>query len=354
MTYRVGACATPSAGKAMAEYYLAGTLKTEQTRAAEYYTGAEARDERAADFWHDAVREGHLAAGGTVAELRPDLSPAFAARLGIANPDHPLTQAGIANLLNATRVDGRAIAGRKQHSATRSVAEIFALDPKQPASAEAIPNVLAGRRADGGMPQTVAGKALPAAIVEGARKRYKAALGVPSHREATAEEIAHLENGRLANGRLIDMADYRRQIHATRPPVGFVDMTFSADKSLSVAWALAPTEAERSALVDIHRHAVAATMAYAETHLGVALKRTGCTAMQSGVGSANSRVLQYHRQCVEHLLLRSGVRDSCFQTQGWFINKQQHRQARSFQALNLPADDLRNMKCDGCKKGGGP
>ena len=40
MTYRVGACATPSAGKAMAEYYLAGTLKTEQTRAAEYYTGA--------------------------------------------------------------------------------------------------------------------------------------------------------------------------------------------------------------------------------------------------------------------------------------------------------------------------
>ena len=275
MTYRVGACATPSAGKAMAEYYLAGTLKTEQTRAAEYYTGAPAREERAAEFWRDAVKEGHQAAGGTVAELRPDLSPAFAARLGIANPDRPLTPSGIANLLNATRVDGSAIAGRKQHSATRSVAEIFALDPKQPASAAAIPNVLAGRRADGGMPQTAAGKAMPAAIVEGARKRFKAALGVPSHREATAEEIAHLENGRLATGRLIDMGDYRRQIHATRPPVGFVDMTFSADKSLSVAWALAPTEAERSALVDIHRHAVAATMAYAETHLGVARRGQG-------------------------------------------------------------------------------
>ena len=50
MTYRVGACATPSAGKAMAEYYLAGTLKTEQTRAAEYYTGAPPREERAADI----------------------------------------------------------------------------------------------------------------------------------------------------------------------------------------------------------------------------------------------------------------------------------------------------------------
>jgi hypothetical protein len=275
MTYRVGACATPSAGKAMAEYYLAGTLKIEQTRAAEYYTGAEAREERAADFWGDAIREGHLAAGGTVAELRPDLLPAFAARLGIANPDRPLTQAGIANLLNATRLDGSAIIGRKQHSATCSVAEVFALDPKQPASAEAIRNVLACRRVDGGMPQTAAGKALPAAIIEGARKRFEAALGVPTHREATADEITQLENGRLATGRLIDMADYRRQIHATRPPVGFVDMTFSADKSLSVAWALAPTEAERSALVDIHRRAVADTMAYAETHLGVARRGQG-------------------------------------------------------------------------------
>ncbi len=159
MTYRVGACATPSAGKAMAEYYLAGTLKTEQTRAAEYYTGAEAREERAADFWRGAIREGHLAAGGTVAELRPDLSPALAARLGIANPERPLTQAGIANLLNATRLDGSAIVGRKKHTATRSVAEVFGLDPKQPASAEAIRNVLAGKRADGGMPQTEAGKA---------------------------------------------------------------------------------------------------------------------------------------------------------------------------------------------------
>ena len=98
---------------------------------------------------------------------------------------------------------------------------------------------------------------------------------MPAHREATADEIVQLQNGRLANGRLIDMADYRRQIHATRPPVGFVDMTFSADKSLSVAWALAPTAAERAALLDIHRHAVAETMAYAETCLGFARRGQG-------------------------------------------------------------------------------
>jgi hypothetical protein len=217
MTYRVGACATPSAGKAMAEYYLAGTLKTEPTRAAEYYSGAEAREDRAAEFWWGAVREGHLAAGGTVAELRPDISPALAARLGIANPDRPLTQAGIANLLNATRLDGEAIAGRKKHTATRSVAEMFGLDPKQPPSAEAIGNVLAGRRADGSMPQTEAGKALPSTIVEGARKRFKAAIGVPAHREATAEEIEHLQNSRLATG--ADRSGARRPPRDS-PPCG--------------------------------------------------------------------------------------------------------------------------------------
>lgn len=152
MTYRVGACASPAGGKAMAEYYLAGTLKPEPTKAAEYYTGAAAREERANDIWRGAVLEGHLAAGGTVAELRPDISPALAARLCIADPGRPLTQAGIANLLNATRVDGSAITGRKTHSATRSVAEMFALDPKQPASAETIRNVFAGKCADGGVP----------------------------------------------------------------------------------------------------------------------------------------------------------------------------------------------------------
>jgi hypothetical protein len=30
--------------------------------------------------------------------------------------------------------------------------------------------------------------------------------------------------------------------------------------------------------------------------------------------------------------------------------QQQHRQVRGFQAINLPADDLRDMKGDGCEK----
>ena len=260
-SYKVGACASPAAGKAMAEYYLSATLQADPgTAAAGYYhAGAEAKQDH----------------GGTAAELRRDISPALATRLGITDPRQPMTQDGIANLLNARRLDNEPIAGRKKHSATRSVAEIFALDPKEPPSAEAIRNVLAGKRADGGTPQTASGKALPTKTVEGARKRFKDAIGLPTHREATADELAHLANGRLATGRFIDRADYRRQIHATRPPIGFFDMTFSADKSLSVAWALAPTEAERAALLDIHQRAVADTMTYVETQLGFARKGQG-------------------------------------------------------------------------------
>ena len=41
-------------------------------------------------------------------------------------------------------------------------------------------------------------------------------------------------------------------------------MTWSADKSVTVAWALAPTEAERAVIQQAHRNAVAAAMAYAE------------------------------------------------------------------------------------------
>jgi hypothetical protein len=203
MTYRVGASASPAGGAAMAEYLLAGTLRPEQEHAASYYSGevaplaeglAEgldgraggsealeelARVELAIEPGDRATRAQRFAADGiTSAVLRPDISPALVDRLGIADPGQPLTRAGIAHLLNGRRLDGGEIDGKEVHKPAQSVAEVFGLDPKQPASAAAIRNVLAGKRADGGMPQTSAGKALPAQIVEGARKRFKAVLGV--------------------------------------------------------------------------------------------------------------------------------------------------------------------------------
>ena len=131
-------------------------------------------------------------------------------------------------------------------------------------------NVLDGKRADGTAPVTAQGRALEPEMILGVRRRFWTAMGVPAHRAATPAEVDALISGKSATGGMIEAKDYRRQIHSTRPPVGFVDLTFSADKSLSVAWALAPTTAEQAVLLDIHKHAVADAMAYVEQRVGFA------------------------------------------------------------------------------------
>jgi len=80
--------------------------------------------------------------------------------------------------------------------------------------------------------------------------------------------VANIAEGRLARGLALSMPDWRRLVNARRERVTFLDLTFSADKSLSVAWALAPTPAERALLLDIHRTAVTETMRYVEQTLG--------------------------------------------------------------------------------------
>lgn len=325
LTYRVGASASPAAGIAMARYLTTETL-TPGRDAARYYAGetppepasprqdpagspgrhaspydqalhelagaeavlsprgqaidtdrikARAETDLSAGAGRDRVAQAIAAGGGTIAELRPDIAPALASRLGIQDPDQKLTEAGIANLLNGRRLDGGTIKGKEVHKPRLSIAEVFGLDPRLPASGDAIRNVLAGKRADGGGAPHRDGTPLARTIVEGAGKRFRAALGIPRNRPETREEAAHLIDGRTAAGRLVDAKDYRRQIHATRPPVGFVDLTFSADKSLSVSWALAPSEAERTLLQGIHRNAVADAMAYVEERIGYARKGAG-------------------------------------------------------------------------------
>ena len=72
LTFKVGACATPASGKAMAEYYLSATLTTDPAAAAAacYYAGVEAEQHSTASA-HGATR--HIAEGGTVALLRRDI-----------------------------------------------------------------------------------------------------------------------------------------------------------------------------------------------------------------------------------------------------------------------------------------
>ncbi len=126
-----------------------------------------------------ATRAGYAselaAAGGTVAELRPDLSSDFAARLGIADRLRPLTTAEIAHLMNNQRADGGDIEGRKKHTAHRPVAEVFGLDTKALPSVAAIEHVLAGRRADGEAPRlgTGNGEPLAAKVVQSSLRKIQ-------------------------------------------------------------------------------------------------------------------------------------------------------------------------------------
>ncbi len=95
-----------------------------------------------------------------------------------------------------------------------------------------------------------------------------ARLAIDPTRSLSGDELAHLLAGRRADGEEIEGASKRRTI-------SFVDCCFSADKSVSLAWAFAPTEAERQQIVQAHRDAVQSAMAYVSEQLGRARRGNG-------------------------------------------------------------------------------
>ena len=224
--------------------------------------------------------------------LRPDIAPAVARKLRI-EPGVPLTRRQIANLLNGKAATGGEIEGKKRHTAHLSAAEAFGLEPRVPVSGEALRNVLAGRRADGDVVRNAAGKALGPKAVEGLQKRVKVALGLPTKRDPTPEELDRvvganerqdawtskdgevLTKWRNAQGQILNLNFYERQITNTHAQVGYIDLTLSAPKGLSIAWARAPTETERAAILGVHTQAVQMTLAYAEKVLGHARMGAG-------------------------------------------------------------------------------
>jgi TrwC relaxase len=326
-TYRTGVASSTAGAQAMAVYVSTEMLQPERAELARYYAGefvpepqreltpteqlarelnqgavsfsealdllmqAEIAANRGRNFDFDAAEDrlanqlldaatradfaSEVKAGrGTIGQVRPDLSPAFATRLGI-DQRQPLTLNGLANLLNGRRVDGEEIAGRRRRSATMSIADVFGLDPKAAPGGDATRNILAGLRVDGKTPTNDRGEELSGERVAGVRRRWLSAMGVPSHREPNAEEIAHLIAGKMANGANINTSDYRRAMNATRERVAYIDLTFSADKSLTIAWALAPTEGERAMLLQVHKDAVADAMKHVEHELGLARRGDG-------------------------------------------------------------------------------
>jgi hypothetical protein len=338
LRYRTGAAGSSAAGHATAKYLTSETFKPENADLAKYYAGEQASmDERTGmDDLGQAIADGDLpfgealdmlvsahvrtlglppgdnietyladletritdrllekvdaadtrealaAEGGTVAKVRQDLNPGLARRLGISL-DRPPTQSEIANLLAGLRADGQPIEGKQVQKPIQSVAAVFGLEEGVMPSEDAVRNVLAGRRGDGEVPMGADGSPLSDKAVQGARSRFLAAHGFKGRGEPTEKEAAHLAAGRNAAGGGLHIADVTWKLKATRQPVAFIDMIWSADKSVSVAWALAPTEAERSVIVQSHDGAVATAMAYVEEKLGVT--RRGADGTRTDKGS---------------------------------------------------------------------
>ena len=100
------------------------------------------------------------------------------------------------------------------------------------------------------------------------------ALGLDLNRTASRDEVTNLLRGLRADGAEIEgKPHYKAQAKNDR--ISYVDFTFSAPKSVSVAMALAPTDAERYIIVGAHRDAWMAGMAHLESIIGHARKGDG-------------------------------------------------------------------------------
>jgi hypothetical protein len=196
---------------------------------------------------------------------RTDMNPALAKRLGIA-PGRGLRQDEIANLLNGQRADGGEIKSKKRQSPTRALADIFGLESSGLPTKTQLQNMLSGR--------TAQGVPLAKPEVDRALGRFLAAMGSRSKRLESVER-AHILAGRMANGTQLTDQAYRALLDHSTARTGYIDFTFSAPKSLSVAWAFAPTKAERAMLHQAHRDAVESVMRTIENEIGRARKGDG-------------------------------------------------------------------------------
>lgn len=111
------------------------------------------------------------------------------------------------------------------------VAAALALDATKPVGVGQLTNLLAGLRADG-------------AEIEGSQRGVRAyKAGGPGEND--------------------------------RHRIAYLDLTLSAPKSVSVAWAFAETEAERASILEAHKTAVAETLRYVEEQVGWARSGKG-------------------------------------------------------------------------------
>ena len=256
--------------RAVAAFIGAGMVTREEGAASLARMAASSDDVAGAAF--EARLEAAITAATTAPDYtsaaatpRRDMNPALAQRLGI-DPNRGLTASEVAFLLSGQRADGTEIEGKQKRAATLPLTQIFGLQGDQKPSREQLERMLDGK--------TVTGKALPEKEAESAVRRLQSALGVTG-KDMSAEARAHILSGRLADGRELSDRAYTAALETSKARIGYIDFTFSAPKSLSVAWAFAPTNAERAMLHQAHTDAIESVMQTIETEIVRARKGKG-------------------------------------------------------------------------------
>jgi len=247
LTYRTGAAGAPSAAIAMAAHLLEQTLPKAQAELAAYYQRG-----LTPESWESAT-----------AEPRRDMDPALAKRLGL-DPKHSPSLDEIAAVLSGNRADGNRIPGKQIQRPTRSLADELNLDPLRVPLPEQIDHILGGRSADS--------ESLPESRAPILRQRFLDIFGVRDSRPLTEAERTNIAAGRRADGEALRPGQLAEALSATRARIGYIDLCWSADKSVSLAWAFAPTEAERAIIMQAHKDAVSSALSYVETEIGRARK----------------------------------------------------------------------------------
>lgn len=201
-------------------------------------------------------------------KVRADLDPALARRLGI-DTSRATTVGEFGNLLWLRQTDGKKIGGRQYQGEVQSIKSVCGLSSDRMLTSAEIDHVLAGRRADGGTPKDEEGKLpLSQGRIDGARRRFLSVLRVADPKDPRPEEIEAIRNGLSARGDAVKQVEYFKRIAHTRPQVGFIDLSFHPDKSVTACAVMARTPAERGIYRKAVEGAAQDAMAWVEREIG--------------------------------------------------------------------------------------
>lgn len=217
----------------------------------------------------------HQPEAGTLAAAVPrrDAEPRLAALLGV-DPGRTLQHIEVVRLLAGRRTDGAPVPGRLALHPTRTPGGALGLDPARPPGHQAIKYLLAGRRTDGSDMAAADGRSA---------RRALGLLGIPPGHVPTQDELDRIASDRRLDGSALRWPSASRSLFTPRISVAYLGLCFSAHKSISLAWAMAPVPSEAALVVQSHRDAVTATLLQVETELGRARRgRGGAAGYDSG------------------------------------------------------------------------